>query len=64
MLEQYNEFVSNLKESMDEFSAAAEAGATGRGSKTKALDARKLSMKISNDLKDFRSLSIKNDKEK
>ena len=63
-LPEYDELIENLKESFDLFSELAEKGKDGRGSKTKALQARKLSMKLGNQLKDFRALSISNDKEK
>ena len=64
VLDEYKTFVTELKETSDEFFGACEEGAEGRGSKTKALQARKLSMKMADGLKQFRALSIKNDKSK
>jgi len=61
---EYDESVENLKEAFNSFTELAEGGKDGRGSKTKALQARKLSMLLGNQLKDFRSLSISNDKAK
>ncbi len=63
-LPEYDESVGTLKESFDAFVELAEGGKDGRGSKTKALKARKMSMMLANQLKDFRSLSISNDKSK
>jgi len=63
-LPEYNESVETLREAFEEFVEMAEGGKEGRGSKTKALKARKLSMAIANQLKDFRSFSISNDKAK
>lgn len=64
MSEKYSEMVANLKQSFDEFIDEATKGKEGRGSKGNALNARKISTKISTMLKDFRAESIKNDKEK
>ena len=64
VLNEYDAKVAELKDSMDQFIEAATEGRAGRGSRQKALDSRKLSMAISTNLKNFRSLSIKNDKEK
>lgn len=61
---EYDEQVESLKESFDKFVELAEGGKDGRGSKTKALQSRKLSMDIGAKLKDFRVLSISNDKAK
>ena len=61
---EYEAMVESLKADFDEFNTNAEEGKEGRGSKGKALSARKMSMTISNKLKDFRSLSIANDKVK
>lgn len=61
---EYDESVEGLKESFNAFLELAEGGKDGRGSKTKALQARKLSMKLGEKLKDFRALSIVNDKSK
>lgn len=61
---EYDESVEQLKKDFDSFLEFAEAGKEGRGSKSKALSARKMSMEISNKLKDFRALSIDNDKQK
>ena len=62
--EAYAKAVAELTEDFTSFSEAAEKGKEGRGSRTKALEARKLSMNITNKLKDFRALSISNDKVK
>ena len=64
MLQEYSEMVEKLGKSFEAFKIAADGGKEGRGSKTRALEARKLSMEITNDLKDFRALSIANDKAK
>jgi hypothetical protein len=61
---EYDESVESLKESFNSFTEMADGGKDGRGSKTKALQARKLSMAISDQLKNFRALSISNDKAK
>lgn len=61
---EYDESVEDLKACFESFLEFAEAGKEGRGSKTKALSARKMSMEIGNKLKDFRALSITNDKNK
>lgn len=61
---EYDESIEGLKVAFAEFLDFAEAGKEGRGSKTKALSARKASMDIGNKLKDFRALSIANDKNK
>jgi len=63
-LVEYDESVETLKEAFDAFIELAEGGKDGRGSKTKALKARKLSMSLGAKLKDFRALSISNDKSK
>ncbi len=64
VLEEYDVKLGELKEAMGQFIDSATIGRAGRGSKIKSLDSRKLSMSISAQLKDFRSLSIRNDKEK
>jgi len=64
MIPEYGSMLEALKESFEAFETAAEGGKEGRGSKTRALEARKLSMQITNQLKDFRALSIANDKAK
>jgi hypothetical protein len=63
-VEGYTETISELGGLFESFKENAELGVEGRGSKTKALQARKLSMEITNKLKDFRSLSITNDRSK
>jgi len=60
----YDEMINGLRETFEDFMDEAEKGKEGRGSKTSALKARKLSTKLANDLKDFRALSIQNDKAK
>jgi len=62
--EKYDAMISGLRETFEDFMDEAEKGKEGRGSKTSALKARKLSTKLANDLKDFRALSISNDKAK
>ena len=59
---EYENAVSEIAASFEEFNALAESGKDGRGSKTAALKARKASMKITEQLKAFRKLSIANDK--
>ena len=60
----YNETVETLETTVTEFINEAKAGAEGRGSKTSAAKARKLSNQLTRDLKDFRKLSVENDKTK
>lgn len=60
----YDESIEGLKVAFESFLELAAAGKEGRGSKTKALAARKMSMEIGTKLKDFRVLSITNDKDK
>ena len=62
--EKYDGMLNELRESFEDFMDEAEKGKEGRGSKTCSLKARKLSSKIANTLKDFRALSIENDKAK
>jgi len=62
MLEEYKPVVESLQTMWDEFKSAAEQGAEGRGSKTSALKARKLSMTLTEALKEFRKTSISNDR--
>ena len=62
--DEYAAKTQEIKDLMEQFVEAAEGGQEGRGSKTKSLQARKLSMQITNELKDYRAVSIKNDKEK
>jgi hypothetical protein len=58
----YSEKVEKIKEVYTAFMNEAELGETGRGCKAHALSARKLSVKLANELKEYRPLSIKNDK--
>lgn len=62
MIEQYGAKVAKLKETIEAFEAAAEGGREGRGCKTRSLEARKLSMTLTEELKEFRAISIQNDK--
>jgi len=62
--ENYDKSLATLRETFEDFMEEAEKGKEGRGSKSSALKARKLSSKLGNDLKDFRALSIDNDKNK
>lgn len=64
MLPEYDAIMEQVAKTMERFNEAAEGGKEGRGSKTRALEARKLSMQLTNELKDFRALSIANDKAK
>ena len=64
MLEQYDAKCQQVKTKFDEFFETAGKGREGHGSKTYALKARKLSTEISMLLKDFRAISIANDKAK
>jgi len=57
----YAEFLKELKGTIESFVNAADAGTTNKG---QALAARKLSMKLTIDLKNFRKASIANDKKK
>jgi len=60
----YDAKCQEVKAKFEEFSEAAEKGKEGHGSKTYALKARKLSTEITVLLKDFRAISIANDKAK
>ncbi len=62
MLPEYDGKIAEIRELFESFNNAATAGREGRGCKTNALKARKLSMKITEVLKDFRKTSISNDK--
>jgi len=62
--EKYDGMLESLRETFEDFMEEAEKGKEGRGSKSSALKARKFSSKLGNDLKDFRALSIDNDKQK
>ena len=55
----YNEHVEGISEKFAQFVKEAEAGYTNKAA---ALRARKLSMTLRSDLKDFRDLSNKRDK--
>ncbi len=63
-LQEYDEKCEKIQGLFEQFNEMASGGREGRGSKTRALKARKLSMEITNELKDFRSESIANDKAK
>jgi len=64
MLINYDAKCQEVKSKFEEFIDAAEKGREGHGSKTHALKARKASTEISMLLKDFRAISISNDKAK
>ena len=64
MNEKYDGMLNTLRESFEDFMDEAEKGKEGRGSKTCALKARKQSSRIAETLKEFRALSISNDKAK
>ena len=55
----YSEYLETLKSKFNCFIMEAE---TGRSNKSSALRARKLSMELRSDLKDFRIVSTENDK--
>lgn len=57
----YAAFLNELKGTIDSFVNAANEGTTN---KSQALAARKLSMKLTIDLKNFRKASVANDKKK
>lgn len=58
----YVELVEKIEGMMTDFVTEAKAGETGHGSKTAALKARKLSNVLAKELKDFRKVSVANDK--
>ncbi len=60
----YNESVEGIEKAFVDFVSESKAGAEGRGSKTSALRARKLSNDIARQLKDFRKVSLDNDRAK
>ena len=62
MMSEYQEKLNELYNLFEQFKAEADQGEDGRGSKGHALKARKLSTQIANELKDFRKVSITNDK--
>ncbi len=62
MIDNYKPTVESLQSTWDEFKEAADSACEGRGCKSKALKARKFSMKLTEDLKSFRKISIENDK--
>ncbi len=64
MIEQYDAAVKELRDLFEDFMDEADKGKEGRGSKSSALNARKHSSKLATLLKDFRALSISNDKAK
>lgn len=64
MIIEYQKKVNELKDLFDEFMDEADKGKEGRGSKTAALKSRKLSTSLAYQLKEFRSLSIANDRSK
>ena len=60
-----SEYAEKLQEVLglfEEFKTESEQGEEGRGSKGHALKARKLSSRIDKELKEFRRISIANDK--
>ena len=61
-MEEYTNAVNGLKAKMEQFMSIAAAAAEGKGSKTKGLEARKLSNEITKDLKNFRVISLNKDK--
>jgi len=56
---EYNEYLEQTKSKVASFFMEAESGKTNKSS---ALRARKLSMQLRSDLKDFRLISTTNDK--
>ncbi|MCK5018920.1 MAG: histone H1 [Candidatus Peribacteraceae bacterium] len=59
----YTDLVTSLEEIMKSFVEEAKAGDEGRGSKAAGARARKLSSKLTKDLKEFRSLSVAKNKQ-
>ena len=59
----YDEIIGILKDAYATFITEAEMGKEGKRFKSHSLKARKASTDLANKLKDYRALSIKNDKE-
>jgi len=57
--EQYSKYLDEIKNKFNSFVMEAESG---KSNKSSALRARKLSMQLRSDLKDFRAISTSNDK--
>lgn len=55
----YDEYLESIKSKFNSFIMEAEAG---KSNKSSALRARKLSMQLRTDLKDFRTVSTQNDR--
>ena len=55
----YSNYLDEIKNTFNSFVMEAE---TGKSNKSSALRARKLSMQLRSDLKDFRAISTSNDK--
>jgi len=62
IVEKYDKLLQNIRNKFEDFMDDAEKGKDGRGSKTCALNARKNSTEIGKLLKNFRKISIENDK--
>lgn len=58
----YQEKIDTIGKLYREFLREANQGEAGRGSKGHALKARKLSTQLANELKEYRRVSIANDK--
>jgi len=58
----YEQKLNEMKNTWEDFINNAEAGKEGRGSKAASLRARKASMSLSTLMKEYRSVSIENDK--
>lgn len=61
-MSEYQTQVEKIMNMVNEFKAEADQGESGRGSKGHSLKARKLSTQITNELKEYRRVSIANDK--
>ena len=64
MVTGYNKAIAKLEAEFKTFVEDAKAGADGRGSKAPAMRARKQSGVITKSLKEFRKLSVDNDRSK
>ncbi len=58
----YQDKLNEIKELFGSFVAEAERGKEGHGSKAAALRSRKLVSQLSSAMKEFRKISIENDK--
>lgn len=63
-LDEYNTIVEKIDNLCSEFMNLAVDGADGRGSNSSSLIARKKSLELTTILKDYRKVSLTNDKDK